>query len=326
MKTTILPVTYPTITTFPPYADALAILMSHKESLDWVYSHYIQTYIVEVIEGSENNLRPIMPCFFGDFDSRRIVNTVSDCIFLNREINPFLNIFEVPNDIIETIEGEYVSFIKKALDSSMYVYAYCDISKIKDYNRQECAAHEVFIFGYDDSKNLFHYADFPNNRSYKYKFSTCTYDEIEAAFRAVKELFVPVVKSVALIQFEGRGPFTFDYSYIQDSIYDYLYPNKEMVRRLGMYIDSFVNFGEFNWKTKIYVGVDTYDYFASIKDRIITTEDISRIDLRLYNAMYEHKMMMIERIQHLVENGYMSKEKNSLFNRIQNNSQRYAQN
>lgn len=301
MKCVKLPVVYPTITTLPPYADTLAILQCHDESLGWVFSHYIQTVIVEVLEGKEENYQSFMPCFFCDFDRRRIVNTVADCIFLNRETNPYLNIFETPNSIIELSGETYVSYIKKALDLSMYVYAYCDISKIDDYNRKERTAHEIFIYGYDDDKGGFFYGDFLNTPDSKYKFSFCTYADVENALICVKDFSIPVVKSIALVQFVENGPFIFDYSYIKDSISDYLYPDKEDLRRLECYINSFVNTGVFGWITKAYLGTGVYDYFSNIEQHIID----GRIDLRLIHALYDHKKMMVQRLEFLLRAGYI---------------------
>lgn len=318
MSKNVLPVVYPTITTFPPYADTLAILQSHEESLSWVYSHYIQTYVIDVIDGSEKNLKSFMPCFFGDFDNRRIVNTVSDCIFLNREINPFLNIFEIPISIINSTGIDYVDLIKTSLDMSMYVYAYCDVSKIEEYKLSDSTAHEVFIFGYDDASNEFEYADFPNSKQNKYTFSTCSYSEIKRALDGVKDLFIPIVKSIALIQFVPEGPFVLDYKYIQESISDYLYPDAEKLFRLGRYIDTFVNTGEFSWVTKPYMGTGTYEYFADIPKRITS----NGIDLRLYHAMCEHKRMMIERIFYLVNGGYIDNKWQSEINEYRELSHR----
>lgn len=46
MKKT-LSIAYPPITSFPGYANALAILLAHPKSHDWVYSHYIQINTIE---------------------------------------------------------------------------------------------------------------------------------------------------------------------------------------------------------------------------------------------------------------------------------------
>jgi hypothetical protein len=308
MNKKILPVAYPPITTAPAYADALAILMSCNEALGWVYSHYIQTYIVEVLDGKAENFKSIMPCFFGDFDNRRIVNTVSDCIFLNREINPFLNIFEIPNVMINTLGESFVSFIKKTIDLDMYVYGFCNASNIKEYNRSEAFSHEVFIYGYNDEDKTFYYADFPNNEARKYTFAVCSYDEIEEAFHSVKKLFIPVVKSIAAIQLYKDGPFAFELSYIKESVSEYLHPSKDSVRRLSDYVESFVNIGDFSWKTKVYVGTDAFNYLANIDDRVSK----GRIDVRLYNAMYEHKVMMSKRISYLIERDCLSSSKYDL--------------
>jgi len=308
----ILPVTYPTITTFPAYADALAILMSNKATYDWVYSHYIQMYTIEILDGDPKNIKPFMPCVFGDFDNRRIAYTVADCFFLDRETCPFLNIFEIPNAVINKYETSYVQFIKKAIDMSMYVFMLCDVSRIKAYNLSKSLAHEVLIYGYDDSSKELYYADFLNNRSNKYTFSTCSYDEIDAAINGISDLFIPVVKSIALVQLEERGPFTFNMDYIRESVNDYINPDSEKLRKFGMYTDSYVRNSEFKWSTKVYMGINVYDYLSDLRNRI----DEDCIDVRLYHAMYEHKKMMSERIGYICNKGLLCCD-TSLFTQYQ---------
>jgi hypothetical protein len=317
MNEKILPVKYPRITTYPPYADALAILCANDEAYKWVYSNYIQISVVDIINRGKEYEQPYTPCFFGDFDNRRLANTIADCIFLNRENCPFLNIFEIPNILINSLGASYVSTLKHLIDSSMYIYGYVNVAKIDDYSylQAEAAAHEVLIYGYNNDEGKFYYADMLSNEIRKYKFSTCTYDDIESAFQTVDQLFIPMVKSFAAIQYVKNAPFKFDYNYVKESIYEYIHPDDEKCRRFNDYASSFLAStpdGPLYWVPKIYMGVNVYNYFSDYIHYEFNNGNNKRLDPRMFHAMYDHKELMVDRLQYLLDNEYLDASKTSL--------------
>jgi len=327
-KKKVLPVTYPPITTFPPYANTLAVLCNYEEALPWIYSHYIQTTVVDIINRGKEYIQAFTQCFFGDFDTRRIANTIADCVFLNRENCPLLNVFEVPNSLINSMGMSIVDVVKNLIDSSMYFYGYVDVSKIRDYRfyGSEEFAHEIFIHGYDDSKGVFHYADFPNNIENKYKFSECSYTDFEDAFHHIEGTYVPIVKSFAAIQYVLDAPFGFDYNYVRDSIFEYTYPDTERTRKYNDYIHSFLASDPnlaYYWIPKVYMGTDVYHYFRDYIEYEFNNDNNESIDPRLFHAMYDHKEMMILRLKYLIDKGYLSSDKAELltdYNKVRDNA------
>jgi hypothetical protein len=312
-----LPITYPTITTFPPYSDALAILCSHSEALPWVYSQYIQTAVVDISNRGKVYDQSFTPCFFIDFDNRRLANTIADCFFLNRENCPFLNLYEIPNCVVGFGDKPFSEIVKLLLAKGMYIYGYIDVSKISDYAylKRELFAHEVFIYGYNDSDNSFSYADQLNNETLKYKFSTCSCEELDAAFENSENLDIPIVKSFAAIQYVENAPFGFDFNYIRESIAEYVNPDPVKTRRFNDYAHSFLTSdpdGPLYWIPKVYMGTDVYNYFADYIDYEFAHENTSRLDHRLFHAMYDHKEMMIKRLDFLLEHRHLLDAKQSL--------------
>jgi hypothetical protein len=309
MNKYLLPITYPTITTFTGYADTLAILQSHEKSLEWVYSHYIQIQandIISRVNDTDDFMRSALftASFFGDFDTRKTINAICDSIFLGVERCPYFNVFEIPNKYINIIDKRFCDFVKRVVDDGMYIYGYFDRSKISNYDSNLELGHQILIYGYDDSKQLIHFADFVDER--KYSFSQCSYDEIECAFHNIDNVYLPLVKSVALIQYVESDIYTFDFSYIQDSIRDYISPNSKTENRQNNYTMS--AFKPVDWITKTYMGVNVYNYFLIFIERELEMGK-EYIDHRLFHAMYDHKEMMIKRMQYFLGKGYIAKDK-----------------
>jgi len=315
MSKVILPITQPTITTLPGYADALAILQSRVESLDWVYSQYLQFYITKTeIEDESKEYYPtagFAPGFFGDFDNRRLANTLADGIFLNREACPYLNIFELPNELMLSYDSSFVSIFKRLLDRSMYIYAHTDASKIKAFGiNEEDSDHPILLFGYDDTLEIFHFADFVKNDTYS--FTTCSYEEIELAFKNSMTTFLPMVKSVAAVQFTESASYIFDFNNIRDAIHDYVYPDSKQATRFTQYAASF--YKPLNWKVTSIIGSDAYGFLSDFAKLYIELKSrgVNYIDVRPYHAFCDHKAMMQERLEYFLKKGFISHEKSVL--------------
>jgi hypothetical protein len=309
MNKKILPVTYPPITTYTGYADAIAILCSHTESLDWVYSHYIQIQVNDIINRVNNPddlmlFAPFTASFFNDFDTRKTINAVCDNIFLGTERCPFFNVFEIPNTYVKAIDEKFCDFIKRTIDDGMYIYGYFDQSKISNYGSDFEIGHQILIFGYDYNNQRIHFADFLYGG--KFTFEQCKFTEMEQAFCNIDNIFLPIVKSVALIQFIDYGAYTFDYSYVQDSVREYIYPDIKTEERQNNYTMSI--FKPVNWITKTYMGTNVYDYFPIFIERENELKK-DNIDHRLFHAMCDHKEMMIKRLCHFLETGYINNDK-----------------
>jgi hypothetical protein len=306
----ILPVVYPPVTTFTAYAAELAILFNYEKTYDWLYSHYLQVYVLDIINRYENdNGVPFIACFFGDFDNRRLAHTINDFVFLRREVCPYLDIFEVPNDLIDTSGETAVEFFKRSIDHDLYLYSYLDVSHIKQYGIDTQYGHEVFIYGYDDEKKVFHFADFPIDDSSRYSFSTCSYEEIERAYLGIEHHMFPLAKSVGLIRYTDLSPYTFNPEYVRDTVREYIYPDKERAERFNSYTVSY--YENVDWKTKTYIGSDVYEYLSNVMEF-----DLSRgkdfIDHRLFHAMYDHKNIMLKRLAYFLQKGYLSGDKTEL--------------
>jgi hypothetical protein len=308
----ILPLKDPPITTFPSYAAALGILSNYEEAFDWVYSQYIQLCTVEMTNAYKDKYTNIsyLPVFFVDTDTRNFTNIFSDVYFIMKTSSLYLNLYEIPSELIVARKESFVSLIKQCIDLNMYIFAYIDASKIKQYAKLNLNLHEIFIYGYNDEEKLMYFADFPINDTVKYQRSVCSYEEIEDAFTSVVNFVYPLTKPIGLIKYTNSSPYEFDLSYVKNSIKEYIYPNRNVAENYNNYAMSIFRY--LDWKTKTYIGVDVYDFFINHINNALTKE--YPVSVEMFHGLYDHKEMMLKRIDHFVGKGYLSADKLAIRN------------
>ncbi|MCL2125479.1 MAG: hypothetical protein FWH33_05760 [Oscillospiraceae bacterium] len=277
----ILPLATSPITTFPPYATTLSILFNHEDAYDWIYSQYIQIYVIDKPGRDLTDENPFAGCFFSDFDTRRLAWVNADDTFHRGDMSPYLYMFDTPYEYIAPYDT-FVSYIKHNIDLSMYVYGLANVGKIAAYKRGGDANHQVLIFGYDDSVEEFYFADFLKDG--RYMQSKCKFAEVEAAYRSIVDLpYAPWFKSMTAIKYKDGTSYNFDYQYVKDSVKDYLYPDSDRVIRFNEYIKSSFTIGACKrWNVKVYAGTDVYQYLSEFIDAELRLGR-SHIDRRLYH-------------------------------------------
>jgi hypothetical protein len=318
MNTKILPVTYPTMTTFTGYANALAILQSHEDALGWVYSQYLQIYVVKnEIEDINKEYAPIagyMPGFFGDFDNRRLSSISGDIVFKGGEDYPFLKRFEIPLNMISLYEPSYARFIKHCIDNDLYVYTYVNTLHIGKYGRNaettSFNGHPVFIYGYNDDASTFSIADFFKND--KYSFAECTYDEMEAALKSESTDFLSLDESVKYfiaIQYKNSDTFHFSMDYVRETVKAYIDPDPKQTEKFTRHVE--LMYQHLNWKMSAIIGVNIYRFLSDFAKMYLALREygVTGIDIRPFHALYDHKVMMCERLNYFLKRNYLSAEK-----------------
>ena len=297
LKKNILPITNPTITTFPGYANILAILENNPNTRSWVYSYYIQTCIIE------DNV--VHATLFVDFDNRVLSNIWSSHSIFRPLQCPFLNVFDMSTEMLMKMEYPPVKFIKESIDSHMYVMCFIDISKIVVYNRSDFSLHEFFVFGYDDIREVLHFADFVNN---KYNYYTCSYSEFSNAYSSAMETNNFRTQKLCLLK-PLEITYALDFSYIQKKIYEYLYPDNNAEIDFMQRIESVIP--RRKGGIAIYSGINIYTYFIKfLYDQMVLNRN--HIDIRLYHGLLDHKEMMLKRFEYLLHESVLPSHKSYL--------------
>ena len=286
MSKKLLPVSYPMITSWQWHATLFSIIGDDEKAKNWIFSNYIQLRcynIEEIFTGDEMLLADMMPgssCF-------------KEC--------PYLLFSLMTKEQVESYCGDIITFIKKTIDLNGYVYGVFDEAKILcDSGVDYKFPHELFIFGYDDEKEEFNVGDFTFGQHYSY--TTVSYEDVKRGYEIITASEDHMFKD----DYKGRRGlyviqkntdalyYELDTSYIKDTLIEYL-EAKDTKNHFRMMRNRF---------SDTVFGVDVYRaLFEQIKKQL-STDDLD-FDIRALHLVYDHKVLMIERLKYMMEKSYM---------------------
>ncbi|MFR2755408.1 MAG: hypothetical protein ACLTC0_07435 [Eisenbergiella massiliensis] len=271
--TKILPVKYPRITCHQSFGSLLSILECIDDTEEWIYTNFIImeafSYIGGYAKGSVELV--INPAY--DF---------STCC-------PWFWKSELSSDTINAFDSDIIEFIIKCIDTDNYVLLFVDESKFSCVNSKEPLFHDIFIYGYSREKKVFYTADltFKYGR-YEYvmiKFSEMS-EAYSSAIRAGKNLNLE--GAVKLWHIKDGASFNLDTSLIKDELLEYLNGYSYSNRYTRVYWQAPLN----------YAGINVYKF---LKDNLDTFGM-----LKCLHNLYDHKKLMLERVNYLRAKGYIS--------------------
>lgn len=281
-----LDVTYPMITSWQWHATLFSILSADENAKKWIFSNYIQLRcynIEEIFTGDDMLFADMMP---GS-------SSLKEC--------PYLITSLMTKDQIESYCGNIIDFIIKTIDLNGYVYGVFDEAKILanvevDYK----FPHELFIYGYDMKKEIFYVGDFTFKDHYSY--NTVSFEDVRRGYEDITASDDHMFKD----DYKGRRGL---YVILKNTDTAYYEVDPVLIRRtLREYINSVdtkdhfrMNRNRFNDTT---FGISVYD---RVYDRIQKqmSEEEPDFDIRALHIMYDHKVLMLERIKYLMANGYL---------------------
>lgn len=274
----VLPVKYPRITCHQSMASLLSILECIPRTDEWMYSNFIITEAFTYIGG------------YG-------VGSVELVIDPSYDFSAFCPWFWKSEMSVETIamfEPDIINFIMKCIDSGNYLLLFVDESKFSSMPDKTAFFHDIFIYGYDLEEKIFLTADFTFNHG-KYQYEPVTFSDM-------KEAYASAVSSGKNLNNEGfaklwhvrsDASYSLDIPLIKDSLKEYLDGYSYANRFSRTYHQAPLN----------KAGVKVYDSLI---------ENLDKAGMRkcLHN-LYDHKKLMLERIQYLEAKGYLSSGKDT---------------
>lgn len=276
MKSKILPMQYPAIATWTWQAGIFSILQANCNNVDWIYSNYIQ-----LVANSFSNTCNL------DFIPRG-----DDSFFTC----PLLYTQLIKRKLIKSFCNDYLEFIKKCIDQDNYIYMVVEQGCFLDY---DSLPHDILIFGYDDSEEVVHVADFTFKN--KYSLEKVPYESLIKSIDMISEKkdFVFDFKGgVLLLSYDKSSEYTFDTKLVRDSFIEYL----ECVETT----DRFRSY-RMPWRGETY-GLEVYDTVIDF------LRDIHRhkkeFDYRSLHNIYSHKVLMVKRLKYMQENSYIREAEN----------------
>lgn len=279
----ILPVNYPPITSWQWHASLFSILANEEYALEWIYSNYIQLRCYpekDEITGNRIFLLDFMP---GD-------SSLKECPYLLPQIITQEQILSYSDDIL--------TFLLKSLDLSYYIFGICDETNM--LNRGQRILHQLFIYGYDLESQVFYVGDFTFAR--KYSYTTVPFEKVVDGFLNVQpgEDFVfnhnyKNMRGLYLLKKNTEEKYyTFDPKFVKRTLNEYIngLNTKEHFLQMRNNLSSNV------------FGVNTYN--SIIEQLRLLEEKINTwYDYRPFHIMYDHKVLMENRLKYMMNNKYI---------------------
>ncbi|WP_152392715.1 hypothetical protein [Paenibacillus guangzhouensis] len=285
MNAVQLPLQDPPLKGFLRWAYTLSITSAHEETIPWYYSNFIQLsctkrfltdgrqYFLDFFRGKPNEL---------NFN------------------NPFLLTCSVNYTIMESLVlDDWPQFIANQIRSGYYCVVFLDESRLSPAAsyRQEPFPHHLFLYGFDEDTRVFDVSMF--DRTGVYRNMQISFQEFQDAVQSMRHLLQEKITAdhhTYFYKYEPHSPYPFDKTAVIDQLQDYLHGETHLNR---------INYNPDEGEA---FGIKVYDYMQMYYDAVEhgDTRLRSRNDVRHLHVLWEHKKMMSERIEYLVEQGLIS--------------------
>jgi len=196
--------------------------------------------------------------------------------------NPYIQSQCLTREMIQACFNSIHDLFVRAIEQTCYVHLSLDQYYVPDRVKymQKHYCHENLIIGYDLNDRIYHLAGYNSER--KFKRSTITFEELEQAYKNNYTNDPVYFHSV----YHSPGIFRLDETKIIKSLNDYVNA-----------LDVSVYYADHkNPDPKRAFGVNVYEY-------LISQIHNYKKDFRPYYILWEHKKMMVLRIEYLYKKG-----------------------
>lgn len=276
----ILPTKYPEITTYTQHAHMLSILYAYDFTTDWIISNYILLYCQKDLNFHS----------WADFYTPLcyVIRSPECCKYLLKQ--------KITAQTIKNMHIDIIDFICNSISCNNYVNITLDNYYLFPsifFNKQH-VCHDMMIYGFDKEKEVFYCSDFTftvamNYSSHEISFS----DMINAYTHPYKNEYEHYMQGLIYL-----------YQIIEPKDCSYVFDIRNIINQLRAYYNC--NVLE-NWKfyhcddrNNIVFGLDVYDSLINYIENTIQQKS-TFLDIRLFYLVYNHKRIMITRINYLSE-------------------------
>ena len=277
----------PLITSWQWHATLFSILSEDENAKKWIFSNYIQLRcynIEEIFTGDEMLLADLMP---GS-------SSIMEC--------PYLLTSLLTKEQIESYCGNIIDFIIKTIDLGGYVYGVFDEAKIlSDVEVDYKFPHELFIYGYDLEGEGFYVGDFTFKDKYSHK--KISFDDVRRGYEVITasddHMFKDDYKGkrglYVITKNTDTKYYDVDTTLIRDTLREYL-NSQDTKNHFRMMRNRF---------SDTTFGVEVYDRVLETVNKQMSADEPD-FDIRALHVLYDHKVLMLERIKYLMANGYLN--------------------
>lgn len=275
----ILPHKYPFVTSFPSNAAMFSILTMYPQADPWLYNNFLNLWGLQIDE--DNILLRFSPLMI-------------------KKICPFLSYNYFGRDFINAhYHNKIVDFFIVCISSGYYIFSQYNKLYIPHilYSQVIYNEHQLFIYGFNKKTREFYVADFIPSQSNKYTFYEASFSNVRDAVNNTQDntFFVEIFKYQNI-------DYRFDIDILKREINDFLNSTKSLL----LYEESALYSYEKNCiqENLFTFGISNYNLIINNLIKIIN-ENGPYNDIRTFHVLYDHKVLMINRINFLIRNGYI---------------------
>ncbi|MBD5534779.1 MAG: hypothetical protein HDQ99_03785 [Lachnospiraceae bacterium] len=280
-----LPVKDPnTFISYKPFdTSRIAMLLAQEKTCKELYENFIHYRIEKV----------------GDEDKMEL-----DCHF-NEEFSS-IGIKKIPIDLLLGMKINFIEFCKESIDRNFYLFIPIETSEISNYSvyKKKKVPHHIFVYGYDDEKQVFECSEFFSFSDQGYSFESVSYKEMENAFMDLQNQTKPEMMNNEHLQWLKDIQLLHSFTEYKD---------KFTVQRVQIGLQNYLNerdcFGNKDYLKDVYYGYAIYDLLKEYVEQIIE-KDREVFDIRSFYLIYLHFRYL--RLQAEFLNDNYDKEKHGL--------------
>lgn len=283
-----LPFEMPKVYGFLGHAYVLGILQPYEYAQPWIHTSYIQLFIAKHYL---NDLQEYRLDFYPD-------------LMIAYNNMPWLSYKHTDKVLLDQLGVDIHRYLIAQLEREYYVVTYVDEYYIHNSicYQQNHFVHDIFIYGYDLDRQIYHVAIFDKNR--QFTMQEVTFEQFEQAYvsqgKATQSL-ISSCKRMEPLDYEsskygsGVGRYDFDLQQLIGVLEDYL-AGRNTTERFKLERHPMEG----------YFGVEVYPYLQEFITRVI--DGVQNFDVRQLHILWEHKKMMVGRIQYLQQLGYLQED------------------
>lgn len=276
MKSKILNIPQPPVTSYPAIANTMSILWTNKMvAMPWISDHFIQllgrktTHTRYQLHGTfhEAELGYNKPIFLG-------------C--------PLIETSRVERTIMGYPKFDILSYVRFCIEQNSYIHMCLDryyISSTEQYQKKH-HLHSILIFGYDDKHRCIHARDFLNNKYVDFEIS---YKDFRNSYRFLDDNTTKdYQKYISVLKYKP---------------YSYRFNLNKMIRNYREYLSG-TDSSNVYADDPVYsdlsfsMGIRYYDVLEHLLH-----EDA--VDIRPFHVLCDHKVLQQLRIRYLIQNDYL---------------------
>ncbi|KGE17103.1 hypothetical protein [Paenibacillus wynnii] len=255
-------------------AGFLCVILAYDNMQTWFYEHYVQLYYSFNKKVLSSKHKEMFLDFYGGWTEPRELFDINS---LNRK------------DVESYDEHSFESII----GTGQYIYCYVDEYYIQNSKHN---SHDILVYGYDDERRVFQVVGFKDGFFQGYEVD---YDIFLKAFRSGVKL------SKLFDTYHGINYFLCIEPRFDEST-QYEFNTRNFMERVKEYVCC-INTGKLNacddLNHKMYqkednvFGIEVYE--CLIKEIEGCRKKLSLLDYRAFHTLYEHNVLMKERIEYL---------------------------